>query len=124
MISFFGVVGPITIPSPVGESWGGIIPEPGKGGLIGLVSNIIKLIMLVGGLWSFFNLIIAGITYITAGDNPDELKKANNRMTMSLIGLVLMIGSFTITAIISYIIFKDASFILNPTIFTPNEIPK
>ncbi len=91
---------------------------PGQG-LLGLASNIIKLIMVVGGIWSFINLIIAGITYITAADNPDELKKANQKMTNSLIGLVIMFGSFTVAGIIGWLFFKDSTALLNPKIYSP-----
>jgi type IV secretion system pilin len=112
------VVGNIGLPDHL-EEYGGLTSEGGQGGLIGLLSNIIKLIMLVGGLWAFFNLIIAGFTYITSGDNPEEVKKAGQRMTMSLIGLVLVVGSFAITAIISWLLYGEPGYILNPQIYGP-----
>lgn len=112
------VFGDITTPQQIQDSYGQLT-DLNKGGLIGLVSNIIKLIMIVGGLWAFINLIIAGITYVTSGDNPDELKKANDKMVKSLIGLVIMFGSFTIAGIIGWLFFKDASALLNPKIYTP-----
>ena len=76
--------------------------------------------MVVAGLWAFINLITAGLTYITSGDNPDAVKKAGERIYMSLIGLVLVVGSFIIAAIMGWILYGDSSAILSPKIYGPN----
>lgn len=115
------IIGPIDPPDVLTNGYGKDVQGSGPGtGLIGLVSNIIKLVMVVGGLWAFINLILAGITFITSGDKPEELTKANNRMTMSLLGLVLMVGSYVLAAIIGKVLFNEWNFILNPNIYTPN----
>ena len=87
-----------------------------SGGLITFISNIIRLITIIAGIWSLFNLISAGYTYITSANDAKGIETAWRSIYMSLIGLLIIVGSFTITAIISYLIFGDAGYILNPTL--------
>lgn len=115
-MNFLQVVGKIEIPEHLNNGYGGL--ESGMG-LIGFISNIVKLIMVLGGIWTFFNLLIAGFIYITSGDKPDELKKANDKITMSLIGLVLLVGSVILAGIFGYILYGNPSAILNPQIYGP-----
>jgi len=114
------IVGDIKPPEQLKQYGYNVIGSSSSTGLLGLVSNIIKMIMVVGGLWAFINLILAGLSYVTSGDNPDEIKKANDKMIKSLIGLVIMFGSFTIAGILGYILYGDATAIINPKIYTPN----
>ena len=116
----FQIVGEIKPPKQLEKYGYNVIGTSSSTGILGLVSNIIKMIMVVGGLWAFINLIVAGLTYVTAGDNPDEIKKANDKMTKSLIGLVIMFGSFTIAGILGWIFYGDATALINPKIYTPN----
>jgi hypothetical protein len=106
--------------------WGCVSPPPGvadfnqqAGGEIGLVifaSNIIRLIMVIAGIWSLFNLIFAGFKYITAANDVKAVETAWQSIYMSLIGLIIIVSSFTITAIVSYLLFGDPTFVLNPTL--------
>lgn len=106
-IQFFGRVAP-----PPGV---GAYNQGGEGfGLILFVSNIIRLITIVAGAFSLFNLVLAGFTYITAANNVKAVETAWQSILMSLIGLSVIVGSFVITAIVSYLLFGDATFILSP----------
>ncbi|MEO8581545.1 MAG: hypothetical protein ABI425_03085 [Patescibacteria group bacterium] len=107
--------------------WGTIQAPPGvasyqtglAAGQIGIVvfaSNIIKLITVIAGIWSLFNLIMAGFKYITASNDVKAVETAWQSIYMSLIGLVIIVSSFTITAVASFVIFGDPTFILNPKI--------
>lgn len=106
--SFFGTIQP-----PPGVSNYG---DLSSGGLITFISNIIRLITIIAGIWSLFNLISAGYTYITSANDAKGIETAWRSIYMSLIGLLIIVGSFTITAIVSYLIFGDAGYILNPTL--------
>ncbi len=91
------------------------------GGLVFLLSNVLKTAMVIAGLWTFINLILAGFTYVTSGDKPEDLKKANSQITNSLIGLAIIVSSFTIAAIVGWILYGDASALLNPKIYGPGN---
>ena len=48
-----------------------------------------------------FFLIFAGFSYLTAGGNPEEIKKATRMFTYTIIGAVLILGAYAIRDIIS-----------------------
>ncbi|MEK7119758.1 MAG: hypothetical protein AAB457_03110 [Patescibacteria group bacterium] len=112
--SLFGTV---TNPLP---KYGGIAGAPGQtGGLILLFSNILRLVFILAGIYAFLNLIIAGYQYMSAGGDSKALSAAWARIWQSLLGLVIIVGSFALAALFGYIIFGDATYILNPQIYGP-----
>lgn len=84
-------------------------------GVIIFASNILKASTVIAGIWVMINFIIAGWIYITSNGSADAHSKVSGLLTMSIIGLVLIVGSYTIAALIGLIIFGDAGYILNPT---------
>ena len=90
--------------------------SPSGIGLILFISNIIKLATIVAGIWVFFNLISAGFDYVTSAGDSGMHNKVREKITMSIIGLILIVGAYTITAIISFVLFGKPGFILNPDI--------
>jgi len=90
-------------------------------GLILFITNILRLVFAVAGIYAFFNLIIAGFEYMTAAGDAKKLASAWSRIWQSLIGLVLIVGSFALVSLFSYLLFGDAGFILNPKIYGPGQ---
>lgn len=88
-------------------------------GLPAFISNIVKIIFIAGGLFAFFNLMIAGITYMSAGGDKQKLENALSSINMSLVGLVVMVAASVITGIISFLLYGSATAILQPTIIGP-----
>lgn len=91
-------------------------------GLPSFISNIITLLFAAAGLYAFFNLMIAGFTYITAGGDEKKIQSAAYSINMSLLGLVIMVGAAAITGIISWVLFHDATAILSPNITGPGNL--
>ncbi len=111
-----GVVGNITNPllpevykTPFGENVGIIL----------LFSNILSLVFVAAGIYALVNLIVAGFMYMQAGGDSKILAAAWARIWQSLLGLVIIVGSFALATLFSYIIFGDPSFILKPRIYGP-----
>lgn len=107
------------------QFWGQVQPPPGVAayntaagpngiGLVIFVSNIIKLVTIIAGIWSLLNLIFAGFQYITNAGNVKAVETAWQSIYMSLLGLIIIVASFTIAAIAGWILFGDVTFILNP----------
>lgn len=90
-------------------------------GLPIFISNIVRLIMIGAGIFAFINLVIAGLLYVTSAGDEKKVSQALASINMSLIGLVVLIASFAITGIVSYILFGDATAILQPTIYGPGS---
>lgn len=88
-------------------------------GLMLFISTIIKFATIIGGVWVLFNFILAGFTYVTSSGDAGAHSKVNDRITMSVIGLILLVATYTIIAIIGFVFFGDAGFILNPQISGP-----
>lgn len=90
------------------------------GGFGMLVTSILRLVFIGGGLLALFNFIVAGFQYMNAGGDSKALNSAWDKIWNSLLGLVIIVGSFALAAIVGQVLFHDALFILNPTIKGPN----
>lgn len=111
IFSFFGNISP-----PPGVSqYGGT----GGEGLIKFLNNILKLLIVVGGLIALFNFIIAGYQFMTAAGDTQKVNKAFEKIWLSLIGLIITAGSFTLAAVFGQLIFGSWDAILAPKIYEP-----
>lgn len=107
-------IGCITPPSFITP---GIDPVSGLPiGLIAFFNSFLRLLFAIAGLYGFINLIIAGYGFMSAGGDPKNITKAWDRIWQSLLGLIIIVCSFLIAAIIGLLIFKDPTAILNPKI--------
>ncbi len=115
LIAQADIFGTITPPAGV------VAYDTNSGGSIGLIlfiSNLIKIGAIVAGLYVLFNFITAGYDYITAGDGKAG-SKVQEKLTNSIIGIVVIVSSYTVVALISFIFFGDPGYILNPQICGP-----
>jgi hypothetical protein len=110
----FQVIGQVTPPAFV-TGYGSLT----GGGLIKFFNNIIRLLIVVGGLWAFLNLVLAGYGFLGAGEDPKKMAGAWAKIWQSMIGLLFILGSFVLAAIFGYLLFGDARAILNPRIYGP-----
>lgn len=106
-----------TIENPL-SAYGGVAQE--GAGLILLFTNLLRLVFVAAGIFALVNFIIAGFAYMTAGGDPKKLEQAWSRIWLTLLGLILVVGSFVFAALIGQLFFGDAGYILNPTITTPD----
>lgn len=80
-----------------------------KGPLVGytdissIINNVVPFIMSLAGIILFFVLMWGGFDYVTSQGQPDKLKTANAKITAGVIGFVLLVLSFLITRVFSYI---------------------
>lgn len=92
-------------------------------GALGRFTTLLFRLMIVGGgIYSLFNIILAGYAFLSAGDDSKKIEGAWARIYQSLIGLSFIAGSFVLAAIFGRIIFGDFNAIINPNIPTINEI--
>lgn len=62
----------------------------------GLISTILRSIMLLSGLLVFLYLIWGGIEWITSGGDKGKTENARNKITAAIIGLVILAASYAI----------------------------
>ena len=105
-----------TIENPLqGTAYGGL------SGVGPFITNILRLLFVVAGIYALFNFIIAGYSYINAGGDSKKLDAAWSRIWQSLMGLVIIVGSFAIASLLGLLLFGRADYILNPTVFGPGQ---
>ena len=84
--------------------------------MVGFLNAILRIIFLVAGLFAFFNVIIAGFQFLSAGGNPKAIGEAVDKIWKSLLGLVIIVSSFVLAVIFGWLIFGDPMAILRPEI--------
>ncbi|HUD19196.1 MAG TPA: hypothetical protein VMR81_02030 [Patescibacteria group bacterium] len=92
-----------------------------NGGLILFFTNILRLVFVIAGIYAFINFIIAGFQYMSAAGDSKALSAALDRIWYSLLGIIIVIGSFALAALVGQIVFGSATFILSPTIYGPGQ---
>ena len=74
----------------------------------------------IAGLYAFLNIIFAGYGFLSAGGDPKKIEMAWGKIWQSLIGLLIIGGSFILAAIFGWLLFKDPMFLVYPKIDSPN----
>ena len=109
------VIGPINPPKGVAlYNIQAVAPGTPSIGILRFISNALKFFAVLCGLLVFFNILYAGYEYITGAGKTDVHVKVRERLTWSLIGLILLIAAYMIAALIGLFIFGDPTFLLNP----------
>lgn len=107
-------IGAVTAPSGI-FSTPAINPTTGQlTGVMVLGNSLLKVVFVVAGLFAFLNLILAGFSFISSGSDPKAITKAMDKIYYTLIGLVIVVCSFLLAAIIGMLLFGSPTAILNP----------
>lgn len=94
----------------------GIDPTGKLTGVMVFLNSLLRLLFVVAGLWGFLNLILSGFQFISAGGDPKKISAAWKKIWQSLMGLLIIVVSFLIAAIIGILLFGDPMAILQPTL--------
>lgn len=76
-----------------------------------IVSSIIGLLTIIAGLWFLIQIIVAGYGWIGSGGDGKKVTEARDKITNSLIGLLMVVIAWVIVAIVGQLIGLN---ILNP----------
>jgi hypothetical protein len=116
------VFGTIEPPKGVKEYNAGVSGDGGIGVFVFMRYGI-QLFMAFCGLYVLYNLLMAGYTFISSQGEAKAYTTVRDQIVASAIGMVLIVGSYTATALISYVFFGRADYILNPVINGPLTPP-
>ncbi len=64
-----------------------------------VISSIIGIMTVAGSIWFMFQILTAGIGWITAGGDKGKLETARNRLTDAMIGLFVLVAGWSILAL-------------------------
>jgi hypothetical protein len=81
-----------------------------------LIQMVIWLLIIGAGIYAFINLILAGYSFMSAGDDSKKVAGAWAMIWQTMIGLAVSAGAFVLAAIFGELIFGQWDFMLNPTI--------
>lgn len=109
-----GIVGTID-PGDAFKPYGNLGP-----GVTLFFSNLLRIVFIGAGIYTFMNLITAGFQYMSAGGDTKALTAAWARIWQTLLGLLIIVGSFALASLFGYLFFGNPGFILNPKIYGPN----
>jgi len=84
-----------------------------------LIQFGLRALVVGAGIYALFNLVLAGYSFMSAGDDSKKVAGAWAQIYQTLIGLAFAAGAFVIAAIIGQLIFKNPLFLLQPSIPTP-----
>jgi len=105
MIGIFGnIVNPTTYTSSGGS------------GLFTFLSNILKFVGVIGGIYMIIQIIMAGFDYISASGDTKKTEIAWAKIWQSILGLVIISSAFIIAGLVGR--FTGIN-ILKPTIYGP-----
>ena len=62
-----------------------------------LISSIIGFMTIAGFIWFIFQFLIGGFNWITSGGDKAKLQSAKDRITHSLIGLIVLVVGWAIS---------------------------
>ena len=96
------------------DAKGGISGE--EIGILFFGSQIITYITIIAGIWTLANLFLAGFLYISSSGNSQVHTQVRDKITMSVMGLVLIVTVYAVGAIIGTVFFGNSQYLLNPTL--------
>lgn len=105
-----GLFGTITNPTSYNSTQGS--------GLFSLLSNLLKFVGVIAGIYMIVQLIFAGFQYISASGDTKKTEQAWAQIWQSLLGLVIIAGAFLLAGLIGRVTGIN---ILNPTIYGPGN---
>ncbi|MBL7150719.1 hypothetical protein ISS86_02205 [Candidatus Microgenomates bacterium] len=76
-----------------------------------IVSNIIGVMTIAGGIWFMFQFIAGGLSWLTAGGDKAGVQAAQKRITNAVIGLTVVVAAYALIWIIGELLGFD---ILHP----------
>lgn len=88
-------------------------------GLFQIAQNLLLFVIVMGGLFTFWNIIQAGFMFLSAGSEAKNITKAWDKIWQSIIGLLIMAGSFILAGVFGWLIFGDVTALLTFRVFGP-----
>lgn len=74
-------------------------PASGLKAITNLVSSIIGFMTVAAAIWFLFNILYGGYEWLSSGGDAKKLTSARDHLTHSFIGLVIVVGAWSIVAV-------------------------
>lgn len=111
--NILGPVDPPEVISKINTSSGGEI------GALFLFSRIVRIASIIAGIYVIWNFVSAGFTYISSAGNTNAHATVRDKLTWSIVGIIVIVSAYTIIGLLSLFFYGDATVMLNPTLEKP-----
>lgn len=82
--------------------------------LVRILNVGLTVVLIIAGLYALVQFLMAGFFYVTSAGDAKKVQTANNSITYAIIGLIIIVVTPLLAALIGIIVFKDPLAILNP----------
>jgi len=72
--------------------------------LASIISTFIGFITIIAGIYFMIQFLIGGFEWMTASGDKSKLQKAQDRLSHSIIGLIIVVAAFGIAAILESVL--------------------
>jgi hypothetical protein len=103
-----------SVPNPYTGAYGS-----GLTGISAFISNVLKLLIVIAGIYAVFNLVLAGYAFMSAGGDPKRIADAWAKIWQTILGLTFSVGAFILAAIIGRLLFGSYTALLDINIYGP-----
>lgn len=66
-----------------------------------VITDLLQIVMALGGVIAMAGLVWAGWLYMTSGGNPQGQERARQAAIAAVVGLVILLGSFAISRVVA-----------------------
>lgn len=84
-----------------------------------LISNIIRTAIALAAVYSLFNFILAGYTFLSAGDDPKKIQAGWAKIWQTVLGLTIVAGVMVLAGVFGIILFNNSTAFLKLVIWGP-----
>ena len=90
-------------------------PYAGATALVDTVSNIIGILTVSASIWFLLQILFGGYEWMSAGGDTKKIEGARSRITNSFIGIIIVVGSWSLLAVTGQFLGFDT--LVNPKTF-------
>lgn len=88
-----------------------------QGGLIVFFTNVIRLLVLVSGLYALINVVMAGFGFVNAGGDAKKIEAAWSKIWQSAMGMLIIVSVFAIMGVLGLLMFGNYNYFLQPVLY-------
>lgn len=85
-------------------------------GVIFFISRLLNFANIIAGILVMLNFVYTGFLYITGAGSSSNMGKINQRLTWSFVGILLIVGSYTLAGIFGVVFYGNPTYIITPTL--------
>jgi len=84
---------------PFGNMASKTAPEAGATAVIDTISSIIGIMTTAASIWFLLQVLFGGYEWMSAGGDSKKIESARSRITNAFIGLIIVVGSWSLLAV-------------------------